>query len=261
MDNMLHQLDAWAVTLVFLGIMLAAWRIGMRSGRLFPPDAGQDPGMKFTEASMAILGLLLAFTFAMSLSRHDQRRLAVITESNAIGDFYTCATLLQEPYRTTLQATIREYAQNEIRALARFQTVEEQQKITARSQELHNRMTGIVAQAVSSGTPIAINLTDTLNGITSANAARLAAYEETLPWSIQLLLLFAAAVPSFLTGKQQGASQKTRLSGTLSFVVLVSLVIFVILDLNQGRRGLVRVNTGTFDRLMQSMGDVRIGIQ
>jgi hypothetical protein len=260
MDYMLHQLDAWAVTLIFFGIMMAAWRIGMRSGRLFPPDAGQDPGMKFTEASMAILGLLLAFTFAMSLGRHDQRRLAVVSESNAIGDFYTCATLLQEPHRAALQGTIREYAQNEIRALARFQTMEEQRKITARSQELQNWMTGTVARAVSDGTPIAINLTNTLNGVTSANAARIAAYEETLPWSIQVLLLFSAAVPSFLTGKQQGASHKTRLSGALSFVVLVSLVIFVILDLNQGRRGLIRVNLETFDRLMQSMGDVRIGI-
>ncbi len=70
MDMMIHQVDAWMVALVFGGAMLTSWGIGRR----FPPAAGHDPGLKFTEASMAILGLLLAFTFAMALGRHDDRR-------------------------------------------------------------------------------------------------------------------------------------------------------------------------------------------
>jgi hypothetical protein len=32
-------------------------------------------------------------------------------DSNAIGDFYTCASSLKEPARTKLQAVIRQYAQ------------------------------------------------------------------------------------------------------------------------------------------------------
>ena len=237
MDGLLHQVDAWVEALAYFVAMLTFWGLGRRSGRRFPPDSGQDPGMKFTEASMAILGLLLAFTFAMSLGRHDHRRLMVVGESNAIGDFYTCATLLKEPQRSALQTVIRDYAQNEFGALSQFLPKAEEQKVTERSQEMHGRMTDIVAQAVAEGTPIAVSLTNTLNGVTSANASRLAAYDEVLPWTIQLLLLLAAVVPSFLTGKQQGASQKTRLSGTLSFIILVTLVIFIILDLNQGRRG------------------------
>ena len=250
---MIIQVDAWVVALAYFVAMLIFWGLGSRSGRRFPPDSGQDPGMKFTEASMAILGLLLAFTFAMSLGRHDHRRLMVVAESNAIGDFYTCATLLKEPQRSALQTVIRDYAQNELGALSQFLPKAEQQKATERSQEMHGRMTDIVAQAVAEGTPIAVNLTDTLNGVTSANASRLAAYEEALPWTIQLLLLLAAIVPSFLTGKQQGASQKTRLSGTLSFIILVTLVIFIILDLNQARRGLIRVNREPFERLIHSI--------
>src|SRR5512136_1633422 len=124
---LIHQVDAWIVALGFLVAMLVFWGIGRRSGRRFPPDAGQDPGMKFTEASMAILGLLLAFTFAMSVGRHDHRRLTVVEESNAIGDFYTCATLLKEPHRAALQSVIREYARNELLVLSQFLPNEEQQ--------------------------------------------------------------------------------------------------------------------------------------
>jgi hypothetical protein len=250
---LLNRIDAWVLALAYSGAMIAVWYLGWRSGRRFPPDSSQDPGLKFTEASMAILGLLLAFSFAMALGRNDLRRLAVVDESNAIGDFYTCASLLKEPHRTALQSAIRDYAQNELGVLSKLLPTAEQEKAILRSQEMHARMTNIVAQTIEEGTPIAVNLTDTLNRVTSANASRLVAYEAILPWSVKLLLLLAAIVPSFMTGKQQGASQKARLSGMLSFVVLVALVIFVILDLNQPRRGLITVRYDSFVRLIHSM--------
>ncbi len=43
-------------------------------------------------------------------------------------------------------------------------------------------------------------------------------------------------------GLHQGASHKADLPGTISFVVLVTLVIFVTLDLNQPARGFIRAN-------------------
>ena len=81
--------------------MLAAWRIGWRMGRALRGREGVKPS-KFDDASMALLGLLLAFSFGMSIAKHDQRRLAVVADANAIGDFYTCASLLKEPTRTRL---------------------------------------------------------------------------------------------------------------------------------------------------------------
>jgi len=250
---MIHQFDAWVVACLFFAAMLVCWGLGWRSGRRRPPDSGDDPSLKFTDASLAILGLLLAFTFAMALGRHDHRRLMVVGESNAIGDFYTCASILKDPRRSELQSLIRSYTTNQVRALAQFLPDSEQSELISQGLEMQNRMTSMVADAVAEGTPIAVSLTNTLNEVTSATASRLAAYEEVLPWSIQLLLLLAACVPSFLTGRMQGASGSLHLSGTLTFVVLVTLVIYVTLDLNQGRRGLIRVNIAPFERLVQSM--------
>ncbi len=119
-------------------------------------------------------------------------------------------------------------------------------------------MITLVAAAVAEGTPIAVSLTNTLNEVTSANASRLAAYEAVLPWSILALLLLAACVPSFLIGRMQGIAGKSHFSAILSFIVLVTLIAFVTLDLNQGRRGLIRVNIQSFERLDQSMNDLAI---
>jgi hypothetical protein len=202
---------------------------------------------------MALLGLLLAFTFAMTLGRHDNRRHTVVAQSNAIGDFYTCATLLKEPHRSALQAVIRQYAADELESLSGYMSIAKRQEAAMRNAALHGRMTDIAAQAIGDGTPIAICLTNTLNGVTSAQASRLAAYEEVMPWSIKLLLIVGAVVPSFLMGRQQGAAHEPCFWGTASFVVLVSLVIFVTLDLDQPTRGLITVNREPFDRLLQSL--------
>src|SRR5436309_3011308 len=110
MESMIERLDVWVTALIVAVAMLAFWSIGWRWGGRSPSPQGEDPGTKFTDASMALLGLLLAFTFSMALGRHDQRRQAAVAESNAIGDFYTCATLLTEPSRSRLQTVVRDYA-------------------------------------------------------------------------------------------------------------------------------------------------------
>jgi hypothetical protein len=63
-----------------------------------------------TYAYLALLSLLLWFTFSMSLSKHERRMSMVVADSNSIGDFYTCAGLLTEPIRTKLRTVVRQYA-------------------------------------------------------------------------------------------------------------------------------------------------------
>jgi|SRR5579864_377395 len=246
-------LDSWLITLLFAASMTITWYLGRRFGRHLYPEPGEDPGMKFTDASVALLGLLLAFTFSMSLGRHDQRRLAVVAESNAIGDFYTCASLLKEPKRSQLQVVIREYAQLQLQKWHEpFDAAAEEQAIQ-KSQRMQAQMTEMVAQAVE-GTSIAVPLTNTLNNLTSTYASRVAAYDEGLPWSIVLLLFLSSVVPAFLIGMKQEQTRQVHLAGTFSFIVLVSLVVFVILDLNQPHRGLIHVSGQPLERVLQSLG-------
>jgi membrane protease YdiL (CAAX protease family) len=253
MESLIARLDAWVTSLVFAVAMLVFWSIGWQRGRRLPAVTGEDPGIKFTDASMALLGLLLAFTFSMALGRHDQRRLAAVAESNAIGDFYTCASLLKEPSRSRLQAVLRDYARHNL-AMTRASALDtDQEQAVQRCQEMQARMTEIVADALADGTAIANPLTNTLNNVTSSNASHRAANQETLPWIIVILLLLGSVIPAFLMGLKQGASQRANLSGTFSFVILVSLVILVILDLNQPARGLIKVNYESLERQTKSM--------
>jgi hypothetical protein len=252
MGSIFDMLDAWLAALGFAVFMSAAWALGWRLGRRTPATSGEDPSVKFTDASMTLLGLLLAFSFAMALGRHDSRRAAVVAESNAIGDFYTCATLLKDPNRSMLQDVIREYARLRLDMDRSRLPQREQSAALQQCFDLQSRMTAQVAVTVQEGTPIAVSLTNTLNNLTSTHALLLAAYRESLPWSIVLLLLLSAVTPAFLLGRQQGESPGIHFAGTFCFIFLVGLVIFVVLDLNQPNRGLITVNLESLEQVVRS---------
>ena len=259
MDLIVAEVNAWNVSLVLAAAMLVAWRIGIRMGnRLRQLGGGRQPS-KFDDASMALLGLLLAFTFGISISKHDQRRMAVVSDSNAIGDFYTCATLLKEPTRTRLQALIREYAELRLRlAQGEIDNAKFENALT-QFQQMQTKMTELVGQALSEGTPIAVSLTNTLNEVTSNHATRVAAIRDRLPVSIVMLLFVSSITTTMLIGREQGHSASSEVAGTLSFILLVCLAIYVTLDLNQPERGLIMVSQEPLERLSRQCRNDLVG--
>ena len=111
MGGVFANIDAWR-TAATLGLaMFAAWQLGRWRGRRLRAKSGKVPVSKFEDASLALLGLLLAFSFSLAIVKHDQRRTTLLADTNAIGDFYTCASLLKEPVRTKLQSVIRDYTE------------------------------------------------------------------------------------------------------------------------------------------------------
>ncbi len=253
MGSIFAEIDSWLVALALAPAMFAAWTFGCRHGRHLRAESGEVPVSKFEDASLALLGLLLGFTFSMAIVKHDQRRLMVVADSNAIGDFYTCASLLNEPVRTKLQAVIHDYTELRLELTRRSPDEATLENALERMQQMQGQMTVLVGQALVAGTPIAVSLTNTLNSVTSSHAARLAAARDRLPASVVLLLLVSAVVSSMLVGREQGASDKADVAGTVSFIVLATFAIYVILDLNQPERGLITVSQEPIQRLLSSM--------
>jgi hypothetical protein len=253
MHATLEQLPPSLTAMCFAVATIGGWRIGWWSGRRVMAELGEDPGSKFTDSSLALLGLLLGFTFSMSLSRHDQRRMMVVTESNAIGDFYTCASLLPDSDRTALQAVIREYAKAKLAVAHGSLSEAELDQAITQFTERQGRMAELVRHAIFEGTPVVVPLTNSLNNVSSSSAARLAAYHDRLPAIIVLLLFMTSVVPAFLMGQQQGASPKVHITGTLSFVFLVTAVTYVTLDLNQPGKGSIQVSQEPMERLIASI--------
>jgi len=253
MNTMFADIDSWLVALALGLAMLAAWELGRWHGRRLRIKSGEVPVSKFEDASLALLGLLLGFTFSMAIVKHDQRRLMVVADSNAIGDFYTCASLQKEPVRTKLQAVIRDYTRLRLEMSRRTLDEASIENALQQMQQMQGQMTLLVDQALVAGTPIAVTLTNTLNAVTSNHAARLAAARDRLPASVVMLLLVSAVVSSMLVGRERGASDRADIAGTVSFIVLATFAVYVILDLNQPERGLITVSQEPIQRLLSSI--------
>jgi len=256
MGTLIDRTDAWLMALFFAMAMALSWAGGWWLESRFKTHYESDPGIKFTDATMALLGLLLGFTFSMALGRHEHRRSAMVAETNAIGDFYTCATLLKEPHRSALQEIIKTYAQDKLQ-LANNPTItpEKFQETLVSFQKSHQKMTTAARNALRDETSMAVPLTNTLNAVTSSHATLKDAFYDRLPITILLLLLFCSAVPAFLMGRQQGVSRRLHLAGPVAFVFLVTLVIYVTLDLNQPAQGTITISKEPLQDLVQNMAD------
>jgi hypothetical protein len=196
---------------------------------------------------------LLAFTFSMSLNRYDERRGAALVESNAIGDLYTCASLLPEPGGSKLRTILVDYTKRRLEGRRQRALRTDPERVMREARQMHAQAAEVVAAVIEEGTAIAVPLVNTLNQVTSSHAAYLAAYRERLPGIVLVLLLLGSVIPAFLMGQHQGASGIVRLSGPCCFGFLVTLVIYVTFDLNQPSGGLITVGDETLERLLQSM--------
>ncbi|MGZ6186427.1 MAG: hypothetical protein ACXWNN_11120 [Candidatus Binataceae bacterium] len=67
MGGVFANIDAWR-TAATLGLaMFAAWQLGRWRGRRLRAKSGNVPVSKFEDASLALLGLLLAFSFSLAI--------------------------------------------------------------------------------------------------------------------------------------------------------------------------------------------------
>jgi len=155
--------------------------------------------------------------------------------------------------RSELMQLIRDYAHFRLEFVHTSPSKARLEAAIVRINAMHNRMTLLVGQALEAGTPVATPLVNMLNDVTSTHTERLAAARDRLPETVLYLLFVASMIATFLVGRQQGRARSPNVVGTLSYIVLAALAIYVILDLNQPMRGTIRVSQEPMERQIQAM--------
>ena len=85
-----------SLLILLVGLSELAWRMGFASSRK-KSEADKDSGT-VRSAVLALLGLLLGFSFAIAAARHETRRELLVEEANSIGTTARRAQLLPEPH-------------------------------------------------------------------------------------------------------------------------------------------------------------------
>ena len=160
---LLNQWVVFAVLLIFLvGLSELAWRMGLARR---PKKSEEDkPSGTVKSAVLALLGLLLGFSFALAGTRHEARRELLVEEANSIITTSRRAQLLPEAHAANVANLLHEYVPLRIEAHREGQFSDQFATIRKHSGELQDRMWAeAVAAAAERPSPITASFVASLN--------------------------------------------------------------------------------------------------
>jgi hypothetical protein len=207
-------------------------------------------------SSFALLGLLLALSFAAAASRFDAKRSLIIAEANAIGTAYLRVDLLpaearpaiRELYRRAVDARLLAYEHRGDEELSRqhLATVSEvQSTIWARS----------VSALATASPQAAILVVPSINEMIDIGTSRAVAFTTHLPGLIVSLLLAAALMSGLLAGYAMAKRLQRSWLHTVAYAGLLAFTVYTVIDLDHPRYGLIRIDSAyqTLSQLRATM--------
>ncbi len=234
-------------TVLFLLIVLAN-EFGFRVGRFIQGKTDSEVRSLTGSIQASILGLLallLGFTFSMSMQRYDSRSHALIDEANAIGTTVLRAELLPEAYRGEVSALLRRYVEmrieiGKIDLSNRDQRQEFNGEITDIQRSLWTAATAATQEdprPVTTGAFVAA-----LNAMIDSQGKRNALLHMQVPEAVLLLLFVVFITSGGILGYSSGLSGRRITVPTVLVSFLIVLIVFIIIDLDRPKRGLIQVD-------------------
>ncbi len=272
-DSIVHisapAISLWVFALIGFVVpalsLVLGWRVGRRrnlanGSRKGVPEATQ--GEATLNALLALLGLLLAFSFGFALSRADTRRVTQVEEAAAISTAFLRADLLQEPGRSALREAIGAYArtryseQNITRSDAALSAYMQS------TLEAQNRLwpTALAALQPDTPTPVATYVTSGITEVLDAHTRRLAAGLDGVPMIAKMMVLLYAATALFLVGNQSALRGRPLSWQSFAFSLSLSTVMVLVIDFERPREGFVRADP-TVMRITIAEIDAALGVK
>jgi hypothetical protein len=236
----LTALGLFGGTLIMLDI---GRRVGIR--RAARDGEGARAGMGAVEGAVfGLMGLLIAFTFSGAAARFDTRRQQITEEANNIGTSWLRLDLLPTGAQPALRENFRRYVDTRIEAYARMPDIEAAKAALARASVLQRE---IWAQAVAasreSPPAAAMLLLPALNQMIDITTTRTVTAKTHPPGIIYAMLVMLTLVSALLAGYDMAAAKTRSWIHMLGFAFVMAASVYVILDLEYPRMGLIRLHS------------------
>jgi hypothetical protein len=227
-----------------LGLLEFGRRLGARR-RARDPEAAKAGAGAVDGAVFGLMGLLIAFTFSGAAARFDTRRLSAVAEANAIGTAWLRLDLLPATAQPPLRERFRRYVEARLAAFHQLPDLAAAKSHLDRAAALQ---ADIWAQAVAAcrdagSVPTTTLLLPALNEMFDAATSRTLGAQMHPPPLIYAMLGLLVLAGALLAGYGMGAADKARYwFHAFAFVIVLSLAIYVILDFEFPRIGLIRID-------------------
>jgi len=250
---MIHFLFAVVVLIILFLLLTLGVIAGTKFGRW---ELQRDTESKLQVVSVAegsvfaILGLLIAFTFSGAYDRYEARKMHIIDEANAYSTAYTHLKMLAPETQPALRQLLKNYLDQRLIIYKNiphiFKVKDEIKKADVLEEQIwDNALQAMKITNISVTTEMLVPaLSDMFD---KANKGYYMALVHSPPF-VFLLLISLAVLGAFLTGYSVSENKKNHSIHIVSFIVISTLTIFLIINLELPRIGIIRIDK--FDKIL-----------
>ncbi|HEX4772960.1 MAG TPA: hypothetical protein VH351_19150 [Bryobacteraceae bacterium] len=251
----LHRLTNFPLltfVISFIVLRLSVWLgVRFRNWRSLSEGDREDFGI-ILAAALTLLGLIIGFSFSMSVSRYDQRKNYEEAEANAIGTEYVRADFLPAADAARVTTLLASYLHQRI-LFYQSSDLEELARINADTAHLQADLWSAVrAPTLAQPTPVNALVAAGMNDVLNSQGYTQAAWWNRIPPTAWVLMAAIAICCNLLVGY---GSHRTKVQGPLFLVLplLLSISLLLIADIDSPRGGLIRVTPQNLLSLADSL--------
>lgn len=201
-------------------------------------------------ATLTLLGLIIAFSFSMAISRYDQRKNLESEEANAIGTENVRAGLLPATDAARVRDLLKRYLTQRVLF---YETRDERplrQIDTDTSQLQAELWTAVQTVAATHPTPPVTLVASGMNDVLNSQGYTQAAWWNRIPGAAWSLMAAIAIFCNLLIGY---GGHRTEAHILLVLPLALSIAFFLIADIDSPRGGIIRVHPRNLVSLSQSL--------
>ncbi|MBX9806349.1 MAG: hypothetical protein K2X95_00975 [Flavobacteriaceae bacterium] len=237
--SFLNDLDAlYIVIILFFSMITTVW-IGHKFG--LKKTKSEATNTELSSSLLGLLALLMAFTFGMAGSRYENRKATIIDEANCIGTAILRADIYPDSLKNAYKKDFESYLNSRITYFTSDRNEEIINASLKESAEISAKLWKRASfYAKDKDYFIQSNMMlPALNDMFDIASKTNTVYVSKVPETIVYLLLLFSVIISFYIGYNSGLEKKLGKKYILGFCFLTCIVIYVTLDIDRPRRGLI----------------------
>lgn len=254
----MYDTPSYLIALALFALMLIALHLGFWRGNRSTDKEDENVRSHANAVQGSLLGLLallLGFTFSLALERHADRSAHVVNEANAIGTAWLRSDLVSDANRDEVKRLFKAYADVRLASVRLAASNEEERSAHIdRAASIFEQIWKLgVAETETRPNPVTMGFIASLNDMADALASRDAAIDRHVPELVLYLLFGTFVLLGGVVGFSSGLSGVRVGLPAYSLMMLIALLVFIIIDLDRPRRGLIAVDQSPIEQVVEEI--------
>lgn len=252
-NQLFHSIPFWVVFLGTLCFVILAIEIGFKLGvkrwnRSHAEKTG--PLSSMVEAVLALLALLLAFTFNFAANKFEDRKILVVEEANTIQTVFLRSSLISQENKNVVGKLLREYVTIRLNA-AYTNNVD---SALERSLIIHKELWKLV-EAANQKSPQNVSseiFSESVNELIKTHARRLQIVKRgQIPDLVWIELYFVTFMSLVLMGYYSGSTHTQRSLAAPIVAITFATVLLLIADIDRPLERILQVSQQPMELVLQ----------